>query len=179
MQVHALIAAFIFPVATMFLITGALYTWGIKGSYQDDVHEIRLDQPLERELGKLTGLAEAQLERLDLAPPSGNPKLKKYGPHFLLEWTGSSRDVVLEPTDDALVARLTVKHTTWYRHLVQLHKAKGGEVFKVYAAVLAISLATLLVTGFMLALQTPKLKQATIVTFFAGLGSFFAMLWLS
>ena len=31
MKVHTILAAFIFPVALMFMITGALYTWGIKG----------------------------------------------------------------------------------------------------------------------------------------------------
>ena len=65
----------------------------------------------------------------------------------MLEWTGSSKDVILEPTDKKLIAKLTVKHTTWYRHLVQLHKAKGGNPFKVYAAILAISLALLLASG--------------------------------
>ena len=31
MKAHALLAAFILPVAIMFFVTGALYTWGKKG----------------------------------------------------------------------------------------------------------------------------------------------------
>jgi len=33
MNTHALLQAFILPVAIMFFVAGALYTWGIKGDY--------------------------------------------------------------------------------------------------------------------------------------------------
>lgn len=178
MKLHALLAAFIFPVASMFLITGALYTWGFKGSYINNAYEISLATPIQPQLDKLTDLVESELEGLELSVPSGKPKIKKIGSNFLLEWSGSSKDVIFEPTDKKLIAKLTVKHTTWYRHLVQLHKAKGGEPFKIYAVILAISLALLLASGFVMAWQTPKLKQATIITFFAGIGSFLAFVWL-
>src|SRR5690606_14684292 len=179
MTIHALLAAFIFPVASMFMITGALYTWGIKGSYQDETYEVRLAKEISPELNELIGLAESEIKKLGLSNPSGKAKIKHYGNHFMLEWTGSSKDVTLEPTDKKLTARLTVKHTSWYRHLVQLHKAKGGTAFKVYAAVLAIAVGLLLISGLFIAWQTPKLKQLTLITFFVGIGSFMVFLWLS
>ena len=58
-----------------------------------------------------------------------------------------------EPTSDELFAKLTISETTWYRNLVQLHKAKGGQLFKVYAAGLAISLFIILLSGFLMAWQ--------------------------
>ena len=118
---------FIFPVALMFLITGGFYTWGIKGSYNTEVHAIALEKPLAPDQGELKALVEQQLQILSIAVPSGGAKIKKGGTSFKLEWTGSARDVVLEPTSDSLSAKLTVSETTWYRHLVQLHKAKGGQ----------------------------------------------------
>jgi hypothetical protein len=42
-------------------------------------------------------------------------------------------DVIIEPTSQPLIAKLKVKNTSWHRQFVQLHKAKGGIPFKVYA----------------------------------------------
>lgn len=179
MKVHALLAAFIFPVAAMFLVTGALYTWGIKGSYTEEIYAVALNQAIQPELQELKTLATDELAKLELDVPTGKAKIKRSGTHFILEWTGSTKDIILEPTEDALIASLTVKHTSWYRNLVQLHKAKGGFVFKVYAAVFAIALALLLFSGFMMAWQTPKLKKLSTVSFLLGVGSFIVIVLLS
>ena len=92
---------------------------------------------------------------------------------------GSSKDVILEPTNNELLAKLTVKNTTWYRNLVQLHKAKGGTAFKVYAVIFAISIAALLISGFIMAWQTPQLKRVTLLTSVIGLFSFMLAVYLS
>lgn len=176
---HALLAAFILPVAIMFIVTGALYTWGQKGSYANEVHEITLSSPLEAELPGLKALAVSELSKLSASEPEGAAKLKAYGNHFLLEWTGSSKDVILEPTADPLIAKLTVKNTTWYRSLVQLHKAKGGVVFKVYAAIFALALLAILTSGFMMAWQSPQLRRLSLITVVIGLLSFVAAVYFS
>ena len=46
MKIHSLLAAFIFPVAIMFMVTGSLYTWGIKGSYFVETFDIPLEQAI-------------------------------------------------------------------------------------------------------------------------------------
>lgn len=179
MKVHALLAAFILPAALMFVVTGSLYTWGVKGSYTNDVNQIRLSVPLQADVGELAKLAQQELDKLKTKYPEGEPKLKVYGSHYLLEWTGSSKDVILEPTDKPLIAKLTVKQTSWYRNLVQLHKAKGGAAFKVYAVLLAISIGTLIVSGFVMALQTPKLRRLTLITSLVGFCAFIVFAVLS
>jgi len=179
MKIHTLLAAFILPVAVMFAMTGALYTWGVKGSYSNDVYKINLNQPLSADILVLAKLAESELKTLGISEPEGKPKLKKSGSHYYLEWTGSSKDLILEPADNALVARLTIKHTSWYRNLVQLHKAKGGTPFKIYAVIFAVALGLLLISGFVMALQTPKLKTATLASSLIGLISFIALVLLS
>lgn len=179
MKVHALLAAFILPVALLFVVTGGLYTWGVKGSYSSTAHQVPLVAPLEADIDALEQLARSELDRLGLEVPTGGPRLKVYGSHFLLEWTGSSRDVILEPTSDTETAQLTVKETSAYRGLVQLHKAKGGSPFKVYAALFAVALIALLVSGFLMAWQTPKLKRLSVVTALVGVGSFLIVAFLS
>jgi len=179
MKAHSLLAAFILPAALMFMITGALYTWGYKGSYNNEVYEIALVEPVRADLNGLQAIAVSELETRELSAPEGKPKVKKYGSHFLLEWTGSSKDVILEPTSDPLIAKMTVKDTTWYRTLVQLHKAKGGTLFKVYAVVFSLVLALLLLSGFIMAWQLPRLRTATMAATILGLLTFVAVVWLS
>jgi len=160
----------------MFLVTGGFYTWGIKGSYDSEVHMISLEKPLTQDQQHLETLTRQELGKLSVAVPSGAAKVKKGGTSFKLEWTGSDRDVVLEPTSDRLSAKLTIKETTWYRHLVQLHKAKGGQLFKIYAAILAVSLFIILFSGFIMAWQVPKYRKLALIFSAAGLCIFLLMI---
>jgi len=175
MKVHALLAAFILPVAIMFFVTGALYTWGIKGDYDTTTHEVNLNTPIQGELSELIAIATEELKKHNIDAPTGKAKIKKIGDAFKLEWTGSKVDVILEPTSKPLIAMLQIKETSWHRQFVQLHKAKGGEPFKVYAVVLAIAILLLLFSGFMMAWQMPKLRKLTLSSALLGVAVFVAM----
>jgi len=179
MKVHVLLAAFILPVAIMFVVTGALYTWGIKGNYDTTTHELHLKKPVQGELAELVALAKKELKKQDIEAPSGKAKIKKIGTSFRLEWTGSNMDIILEPTSQPLVAKLEIKHTRWHRQFVQLHKAKGGTPFKVYAAVFAGALLLLLLSGFIMAWQLPKLRKLTLFSASFGIAMFIAMVTFS
>ncbi|VAW35100.1 hypothetical protein MNBD_GAMMA01-280, partial [hydrothermal vent metagenome] len=106
----------------------------------------------------------------------GQAKIKSIGNSFKLEWTGSSMDVVIASTSQPRVAQLQLKQTSWYRHLVQLHKAKGNTAFKVYATIFATALLLLLITGFILAWQVPRLRKLTFVATILGVTVFVAMI---
>jgi len=64
-----------------------------------------------------------------------------------MEWTGSSKDLILEPTENEFIANLIIKKTSWYKNFVQLHKAKGSVAFKIYSVIFALAIGFLLVTG--------------------------------
>lgn len=179
MKVHTILAAFILPVAIMFFVTGAFYTWGIKGGYETAVYNLDLEKPIDGEVSVLVALVKETLKQQNIATPSGDAKVKRIGHSFMLEWTGSKKDIVLEPTKNPLIAKLTIKKTSWYRQFVQLHKAKGGTPFKVYAAIFATILLLLLMTGFMMAWQTPKSRKLTLLSASLGLAVFFAMVIFS
>ena len=179
MKAHAALAAFILPVAIMFFVTGAFYTWGVKGSYETTAHEVHLQKHIQSDLAELVTLATKELKKQNVEVPTGQAKIKKIGNAFMLEWTGSNRDVILEPTANPLIAKLKIKDTSWYRQFVQLHKAKGGGLFKVYAAVFAIALLCILITGFIMAWQTPKLRKLTLLSASSGIVAFIVMLVFS
>ena len=178
-KIHFALAAFIFPAVVMFIVTGAFYTWEIKGSYNSEVHTLPLEQPLIDEQQVLMEIVDRELQRLAISRPTGKAKIKRSGTSFQLEWTGSKRDILLEPTPDEALAKLTIKETTWYRNFVQLHKAKGGQLFKVYAAVLAISLFIILFSGFLMAWQIPKYRNTALTFSTAGIIVFLLMYSLS
>jgi len=179
MKVHVLLAAFILPVAIMFCVTGALYTWGIKGDYDTTIDELHLKKPVQGELAELVALAKKELKKQDIEAPSGQAKIKRIGASFRLEWTGSNIDIILEPTSQPLIAKLEIKRTNWHRQFVQLHKAKGGVPFKIYAAVFATTLLLLLITGFIMAWQIPKLRKLTLFSASFGITVFVAMVVFS
>ena len=180
-KLHLLLAAFIFPVILMYIVTGSLYTWGIKGSYlPDQVHDVGLVVPLTTDIDAAKMLIEQELQVLSIAPPTGDAGLESMDDGmFEFEWEGSQRVVLLESTADPLIARLTIQEAGWYRNFVQLHKAKGGMPFKVYAVGLATGLVLLLASGFVMAWQVPRYRRLAVTASALGVGLFLAMFLLS
>ena len=128
---------------------------------------------------QLVELVTQTLISKEIALPSGKPKIKTAGNSFYLEWTGADLDVILEPGSEQLSAELKIKKTSDYRRLVQLHKAKGGIEFKIYAAVFAAALLSLLLTGCLMALQMPKFRLPFFLSMSAGIAVFIAMVMSS
>lgn len=179
-KVHLWLAALLAPAMVLFLVTGALYTWGITGKTVDSKSDVALSAPLDPENEKaLRELARAELDRVGLDEPSGKARVRKSGGGFAFEWSGSRRDITIEPTADPLVAKVTIKEASLHRVMVQLHKAKGGVLFKVYATVLAVALFLLVATGLIIGLQSPPFRRATIVGSGVGLVAFAGLVIVS
>lgn len=169
---HLLLAAFFLPVAVLFAITGGLYTWEIKGSYRDTSVEIPLETPLKPELRALIAVAAAELDARGIEAPSGRASVKRAGTSFELEWTGANRDVLLRPTAEPDRAELLVRDTTPYRHLVQIHKAKGSVYARIISATWAVGLLAILGSGLMMALRAPRWRPLALRAGAAGVLSF-------
>ena len=179
-KLHLWLAALLFPAMLLFLVTGALYTWGVTGKTEDVKREVTLEAPLnpDDEAG-LRRIARAELAAAGLSEPSGKARVRKSGGGFSFEWSGSRRDITVEPTADPLVAKVTIKEASLHRTMVQLHKAKGGVLFKVYATVLAVALFLLVATGLIIGLQSPPFRRATIIGSGTGLVAFVGLVLVS
>jgi hypothetical protein len=177
-SIHLWLAAFFLPIALMFAATGALYTLSIKGSYQETSRTIELAEPLRAELSALTAVVERALAGEGVAPPTGAASIKKAGTGFELEWTGVARDVVLKPTDDPLRATLVVKETTPWRHMVQLHKAKGSDLAKAISVLWAVGLVVILLSGLLMAWNVPHYRRRALVAGGLGVATFIVYLWV-
>ena len=173
-KIHLVIAALVFPAIAMFLITGGLYTWGSTGESVESDYVIQLDAPIAKDEDALRALASRELVRLDLGAPSGGERIRTVGDSWTYEWSGAQRDVTITPGATADVVNLTVKEATLHRIFVQLHKAKGSTLFKVYATFLAVSLFLLVATGIAVGLMAPAFRNLTIWTSAVGVAAFAA-----
>ena len=123
-------------------------------------------------------MTETELQKRGIEEPSGKAGIKKAGTSFYLEWTGSNRDVQLQPTEDPTKAKLKIKETGFHRYFVQLHKAKGGLVFKIYAAIWGLALVVLILTGMWMAWKRGH-RNTAIISLILGLVVFFLAAWTS
>ena len=179
-KLHLWLAALLFPAILLFLVTGALYTWGVTGKTQNIERTVAIQAPLNPDDKQaLRQIALAELAKLDLDEPSGQERVKKTASSFSFEWTGSRRDVTVEPGRSPLLAKVTIKEASLHRMMVQLHKAKGGILFKIYATVLAAALFLLVATGLLIGLKSPSFRSATVFGSASGLVVFAGLLLAS
>ena len=178
-KIHIVLAAFFLPMGLMYPITGGLYGLGVKGAYDTTEHTLALDEPLPTELSGLVGLAEDELATRSIEPPSGKAGVKKGGTSYYFEWTGTRRDVQIHATDDPREARLLIKETNAHRFFVQLHKAKGGSLFKQYAAVWMGGLVLLFLTGGTMALTDKHHRKMALAAAAVGVVAFVALAWIN
>jgi hypothetical protein len=172
-KIHLWLAALLFPAIVMFLVTGGLYTWGITGKTEDVSKQVAIAQPLDPDNeAAMRNIAAAALAAAGVDEPTGKARVRKTGQGFGYEWTGARRDVTVETTADPLIAKVTIKEASLHRIMVQLHKAKAGTAFKVYASILAVALFLLVATGLLIGLKNDSLRRSTLWGSVAGLAIF-------
>ena len=175
---HVILAGFFFPLAVMFALTGGLYTLGIKGAFVERTVPVAVTAIPGDDLSAWITLAESTLAQEGIDVPSGGAGLKKAGTSKELEWTGVTRDVVLRPTTDSSQMELVIKETTPWRHVVQLHKAKGSGTAKAISVAWAAGLVLLMLSGLILAFSVPAFRRLAVPSILAGSATFVAYLLL-
>jgi hypothetical protein len=178
-HLHLIASSFFMPAAILYIVTGALYTIDIKGTYVTVEHSLPLETPLRPDLDACRAISEAFLSGEGIAAPSGGDRIRRFGTSFAYEWHGSNRDVLLSPTEDPETARIEVKNTTFYRRMVQLHKAKGGGLFKAYAVAFSAAILVVLLTGSLVAWLRPPLRIEALVSTGLGLLALALFIFLS
>ncbi len=172
-KLHLIAAAFMFPAVLMFLVTGGLYTWGNKGEWHESTAEVALPQPFaQMDEAQLRAVASDTLSQRDIAAPSGKSSLSGEGAEASFSWGGARSEIALSQTAEPTVAEAQIKEASLHRWLVQLHKAKGSTVFKVYATLLAAVLFLLVVSGVVMGLQVRALRRLTVVSSLVGVVAF-------
>ena len=178
-NLHLILATLLLPAIAMFAITGGFYTWGVKGGYDKQTYKMPLAEPLKSDLGSLINYTQQELDKQNHAYPSGAAKLKSTDHSHVLQWAGRESDITLSSDKGSNLAQLEVAKASVYRQFVQLHKAKGGAAFKLYAALMAVSLLVILISGVLMGLGMPKYRLTTYIGLSTGILLLAAMFSLS
>lgn len=178
---HVVLAGFAAPALLLYMATGILYTFGTKGSYE--VTKSALEVPAGRDvaspdLDTLEAFTRSALTEAGRPLPSGESGLKRVGTSWQFEWTGTAADTTVSPTA-AGGLELAYKKTTPWRHLVQLHKAKGGAAFHYLSAAMVIALFGMLFMGYRMGWVVPRYRRALFLATGTGVAATLLAAWLS
>jgi len=168
MKIHAILACFFMPLAILYFISGALYSFDIKGHVDKQVYTLALNRPFAPDLAQLSELAKTALDQRKLSLPTGNPAIKQKKGSYEYSWGDLQRQVVIHPTGNPLRVKLTYRQRSPLTQVMRVHRADAGSLVRSYSLTMVVSLITILVTGVFLAVGTPKLRRIALVALGAG-----------
>jgi hypothetical protein len=167
-KLHAVLACFFIPTATLYFVSGGLYTLGIEGHTEKTVYQLELDRPFTPDLDRLSGLANSALAERELVLPTGDAKITSKKGAYKYRWGDLKRLVEIEPTDDPLRVELAYRQRNALAQVMRMHKAEAGSIVKVLSVSMAVSLLLILSSGVYLALGLPKLRKTALIALGAG-----------
>jgi len=168
MKIHAILACFFMPLAILYFISGALYSFDIKGHVDKQVYTLVLDRPFAPDLAQLSELARKELDQRKLSLPTGSAAIKEKKGSYEYRWGGLKRQVVIQPTGNPLRAKLIYRQRSPLTQVMRVHRADAGLLIRTYSLTMVVSLITILLTGVFLAVGTPKLRRLALVALGAG-----------
>lgn len=167
-KIHAVLACFFMPLAILYFISGALYSFDIKGHIDKQVYSIVLNHPFTPDLAQLTETIKSALTERHQLPPKGNPIITKKQNSYEFRWGDLKRLVILHPTNDPLEAELIVRQRSPLTQVMRLHRADAGKLLRLLSLCMVISLIVILASGVYLAVGIPRLRRPVLVALAAG-----------
>jgi len=167
-KIHAMLACFFMPLAILYFISGALYSFDIKGHVDKQVYTLALDHPFAPDLAQLSELATTALNQRKLSLPTGSAAIKEKKGSYEYRWGGLKRQVVIQPTGNPLEAKLIYRQRSPLTQVMRVHRADAGSLVRTYSLTMVVSLIAILVTGVFLVVGMPKLRRTALVALGAG-----------
>lgn len=167
-KVHAILACFFIPAATLYFVSGALYTLDIQGQIDKQVYTLDLDRPFTPDLERLSELSSSALQQRELPLPTGDALITSKKGSYKYRWGDLKRLVVIQPTANPLQVELVYRQRNALAQVMRVHRAEAGEVVKVLSVSMAVSLLLILSSGVYLAVGLPKLRKTALMALAAG-----------
>lgn len=169
MKLHAYLACFFLPITVLYIVTGVLYLFDNKGDVQQTFEypvELAAAWPETRETAeKLVREVLSNNNHINQHAALPEDYYPEDGVH---DWYGYKQEVILVPMEDPLQAKLIVKEHDIWLQLLLIHKGHAGQLFWVFGVLLGANLFFSLVSGVVLALQLPRLKNNSLSALLAG-----------
>jgi len=167
-KLHVILACFFMPMALLYFISGALYSFDIKGSVDKQVYTVALDRPFAPDLEQLSESVTMALDEHNLSPPTGNPVIRKKRGSYEYRWGDLKRLVAVQPTDDPLKVQLTYRQRSPLTQIMRVHRAEAGSVIKTFSLSMVAALLFILGSGVFLAVGMPKLRRTALLSLGTG-----------
>ena len=167
-KLHAILACFFMPMALLYFLSGALYSFDIKGNVDKQVYTVTLNRPFAPDLAQLSESVKKALDQHKLSLPTGNPSISKKKGSYEYHWGDLKRLVVVHPTADPLKVELVYRQRSPLTQLMRVHRAEAGSVIRIFSLSMVVSLMFSLGSGVFLAVGMPKLRQTALLALAAG-----------
>lgn len=165
MQAHTYVACFFLPITLLYVITGVLYLFDIKGEDQAKyTYQVSLSDgwPKDEVATKAVVLPLMVKYQQGKLPPDF------YHEPTYIGWYGYKKQVFFDPSQGINNAKLTViKHSLW-QQLLLIHKGHAGIFFWFFAIMLGLSLVISAISGVVMALSMTKFRAPAL--YLTGLG---------
>lgn len=165
MKLHAYFACFFLPISLVYILTGMLYFFDIKGgisSEQEYFFTISNDWPANEQQ------AEALVKELLV-----DEKFVRIPEDYYLwegkhDWYGWEREILLKPTDKQGIVEIHIMEHDFLKQLLVIHKGLAGAFFKLLSIMFGLSLTFSIISGVVITLQLPQLKLPAIYSAVSG-----------
>jgi hypothetical protein len=167
-KLHVILACLFIPMATLYFVSGALYTFDIKGKIDKQVYDLPLAEPFTPDLERLSELARTALEQRNQALPRGESTIRNKDGSYEYRWGDLRRLVVIHQTANPLQVELVYRQRNPLAQIMRVHRAEAGLLPQLFSFSMAVSLLTILASGIFLAVGLPKLRRTAWISLAAG-----------
>ena len=159
MKLHAYLACFFLPITLVYIVTGMLYFFDIKGSVSKETEYF---VPLSQ------GWPETELQAKEfvLRYLAGKDHLALPHDYYwegVHDWYGHEQEVILAKTDDPDIVEIHIKEHDLLLQLLIVHNGFASPFFKLFSILFGASLAFSVLSGGVITLQLPQLKLQSIL----------------
>ena len=165
MKLHAYFACFFLPITLLYILTGMLYFFDIKGDITAEV-EYFIDVP--EGFSENEKVSEKIVHDYLVAERYVEVPSEYYWYEGVHYWYNHEREVVLKRTDKAKVLEIHVKEHDWLEQLLIVHKGFAGNFFKIFSILFGLALTFSVISGVVITLQLPQLKTTSLMSIGAG-----------
>lgn len=166
MQFHVYFACFFLPITLLYIASGVLYLFDIKGEDKAEYHyEISLPNGWPKDEA---GTKKHVLPIIKAHGHNGKLPPDYYHEHDYVGWFGYKQQIFLDPTQNITAAKITVIEHDFLKQCLLIHKGHAGLLFWLFAILLGGSLILSAITGVVLAFSIPKLWRSALLYSFLG-----------
>ncbi len=162
-QLHMLLSNFVLPAVLLFMVSGALYTLGVKGSVAKQTFTVVLAKPFVPNLEMISGVVEKTLAEKALVLPDADPSLKKSKGGYKFFLNGLRYSVTVVAKKGARSVELTYRERSLLTQVMRIHRAEAGTVFKFVSIMAVLGLLLVFASGLYMAYTVPKFRKPSLI----------------